>query len=558
MINKFLISLLILAVNLAPHAYAAKAKHDQTVDTLSSIGYGDNKAQAQQAALADLVTQLSNNISYKRCDSESAIQKSHCQSNDFYMDFPVLGAKFDVINVPIGEHASRATLTRSSVKSDYLISYNILLANLSEKLKRLNLNPNDSQLAKRIWLNAQKAEAYKSVLSLFSISDIATLPEEEITRIQQLPNKYAHPVQALADIPDRLILLDGAINLAFIHAPAHKNSSEMTPFSLAVRSTIAKSFARHFPTENIRVRSIVNSKHPCVNASQLQINCASNQQATTQNENGQYDGTVSLIGEYEVSGDDLFVTYQLIKDNEGIVDASFIRIPLSAVKSLRFRPMNLSFEENLNQNILPDKEFRAEISSNKGKRNILLTQGEIFELKIKLTQPGYFYLVGHIQQSDSQHSYLVEMNPYKHSFVGKIRADQANRWVSIGEFTIKPPFGVEHLQLIAANYNLSKNLPETIWSEALGYYTITGSSNDSNSALKSVRGFQRVCTSATRGFQRNCSANIELSTSPDKKQAKTQKAKTKKAKTKKAKTKKAKPLHLEHEAVLSYTTLLSS
>ena len=146
--------------------------------------------------------------------------------------------------------------------------------------------------------------------------------------------------------------------------------------------------------------------------------------------------------------------------------------------------------------------------------------------------------MGHVIHEKQQYSYLVELDPNIKRFVGRINAHQINRWINIGEFIIEPPFGVEHLQLITANYDLSDQLPPTQWHEDLGYHLITGSQDNAIQGLDTVRGLQRVCTpQTTRGFQRNCGKSISLTELDSRKEPS--------------------PV-FEHESVLSYTSLPSS
>ena len=44
-------------------------------------------------------------------------------------------------------------------------------------------------------------------------------------------------------------------------------------------------------------------------------------------------------------------------------------------------------------------------------------------------------------------------------FVQFVNADGVNRWISLGEFEIYPPLGLEHLQVIASKEDLVWRLP---------------------------------------------------------------------------------------------------
>ena len=77
-----------------------------------------------------------------------------------------------------------------------------------------------------------------------------------------------------------------------------------------------------------------------------------------------------------------------------------------------------------------------------------------------------------------------------------INADDANRWMSLGAFTVEAPFGVESLQIIASNKKII-TLPNAKYDEASGYYIIG-------------KDIKKVLT-ATRGIKRKKSKKVEIS-----------------------------------------------
>lgn len=227
-----------------------------------------------------------------------------------------------------------------------------------------------------------------------------------------------------------------------------------------------------------------------------------------------------LTGDYSVEPQgDILLRYRLNSTKSGLINAIFFRIPRSVVGPIRINPLDLAFEQQINQNILPNQSFRASLTTNRGQRNLLVYEHEILEIKVKLSQPGFFYLVGHVIQPSQQYAYLVQLNSHEiadtpasgipsHSpFVKRITPSEANTWISIGRFTVSPPFGVEHLQLVAADYDLKEHLPPTRWDETLGYYLITGSNNQAGVGVSVVREQQQACKPAThRGVQHMASA----------------------------------------------------
>ena len=102
---------------------------------------------------------------------------------------------------------------------------------------------------------------------------------------------------------------------------------------------------------------------------------------------------------------------------------------------------------------------------------------------------GYFYVVGYTQTPNGTLSYLLELQEGigNSKFVKFVNADDASKWMSLGEFSVEKPFGVESLQVMASNHEVT-TLPSTFYDEASGYYVI---SNDIKKALTTSRGLKK-------------------------------------------------------------------
>jgi len=102
---------------------------------------------------------------------------------------------------------------------------------------------------------------------------------------------------------------------------------------------------------------------------------------------------------------------------------------------------------------------------------------------------GYIYIVGYTQTEDEKLSYLLELQEGRgdSKFVKFINADDASRWMSLGEFSVEKPFGVESLQVIASNRDIT-TLPSTYYDENSGYYVV---SKDIKKALSQTRGLKK-------------------------------------------------------------------
>ncbi len=94
---------------------------------------------------------------------------------------------------------------------------------------------------------------------------------------------------------------------------------------------------------------------------------------------------------------------------------------------------------------------------------------------VKLNKPGYFYIVGHTFAGEEPFSYLLELAEeasVPRRFVQFVNADDVNRWISLGEFEIYPPLGLEHLQVIASKEDLVERLPKYRFDEESEFYLV--------------------------------------------------------------------------------------
>jgi hypothetical protein len=63
--------------------------------------------------------------------------------------------------------------------------------------------------------------------------------------------------------------------------------------------------------------------------------------------------------------------------------------------------------------------------------------------------------------------------------------------VSIGEFEIAPPFGVDSLQLIASDKDLINNLPDSHYDNASGYYVVATNIEEGVDITRKTRGLKK-------------------------------------------------------------------
>tara|TARA_R110001599_G_scaffold353442_1_gene592234 strand:+ start:2151 stop:3788 length:1638 start_codon:yes stop_codon:yes gene_type:complete len=514
---------------------------------LSSLGYANTIDEAKSLALSEIISKLNEKANSYLCQSpETSGLNENCLGSFFYFDIPIEGIKYKSISNLGSKLGQQATLSQSTVKAIYLQKYINALNAITTETKNYKFKDYDQKLSNKqansLWQNKIFAENFNALLGAMNIEH-PQLDKNVITQIDKIQIKNAKVLTSLTEIPSYLYEL-GDVHKAYLHAPVPKGSVEMTPFSDAVRKIIQRDFNQRFLNKELLSqgydRGLKKKKavaEACYEAnSQFQISCGSLSSAT------KADQQSLLVGKYEKINDQFILLYYEFKSATGeYISHTHLKVPLTLLDGIRFEPINKTFDQTLHQAISSDSELHVELVSNRGKRNILVYGGEDISLKFKANIPIYYYLVGHIMREREQFSYLVELGSGQNLFTGQITKEQIGQWMTLGEFTIHPPFGVEHLQLVAANYDLSNRLPKTKLDAVNGYYVIEGSKSDAISGLELTRGMQRTCrNNATRGMQRNCSAIIEVNSIKDIK----------------VPEEKILPINkLEHESILSFTSI---
>ena len=139
----------------------------------------------------------------------------------------------------------------------------------------------------------------------------------------------------------------------------------------------------------------------------------------------------------------------------------------TAYAGLQAEPSQPVFDELLREDVdvWLASDFRVSIKTDREREQLHFSEGDQFELEVKLNKPGYFYIVSHTFMTDEPLSYLVEINPSIQNspkrFIRNVTVVETGEWINLGRFAVQPPLGRETLQLIAARENLSQFLPDT-------------------------------------------------------------------------------------------------
>jgi hypothetical protein len=182
----------------------------------------------------------------------------------------------------------------------------------------------------------------------------------------------------------------------------------------------------------------------------------------------------TLQGKYQITDKHINVEAQLVDNNGVITNADVISIDKKSVSSFDHQPKQLDFERLLFSGQIVGQSFTTKITSNKGQRDLLFRQGETIKLLVKVSKPSYFYIVGHSNNTDVKLSYLLDLNdaPGHDKFISYLGMDEVNKWVVIGEFEAKKPFGSESVQVFASTGKPIDLLPATQFDGV--YHVISG------------------------------------------------------------------------------------
>lgn len=422
---------------------------------ISGVGYAQTNKEAKKEALADLSQVIKSEVR-SSFESKSSVKgdkgNSSSKSNiKISSNLPILGADFTFIDRMM-EVEAKVELSPTKVNQLY-----------SNKLQNIKKE-----------LDSIKSEIYKtssSALKLQLYSDSYSLLKEydryESVALILGANLPSRPSITKAKIKLELAKLDSNIDslkmATAVLAKSFKSKGIYVYPPLMQGNTTVCEFGSVFSK---KLKAKINSVRSPKNASYL------------------------LVGEYVLTKKMMVLNYELLsKRTNEVVASRTININKKAYKNIQTRPKNIDFDALLNSGVISSSSLKVSLNSNRGSENLLFRDKEDIELFVKLNKMGYLYIVGYTQNNKSKFSYLLELSEGSGDsrFVKFINADDASRWISLGEFTVEPPFGVESIQVIASNRKIT-SLPSTKYDEESGYYII---SKNLKKALVKTRGIKK-------------------------------------------------------------------
>lgn len=404
---------------------------------LSAAGFGASQAVAREEALSALASTI-----FVHIESTSELYQSDQGENYFISNtlsttqLPLIGVETDC-TLKSGAYNCRARLRTGRV----LPLYRQALDNAAREIRDQIRQAESSEGLARYQALGQALAAYdqldkyRLVIAYLSETPVAlpdlTLSAGELraslARQRERASSIGVAVAALLDDFDESGIAP--------QAPLPEDSREVTPFGRAVLSELERQMGARLDTLTPRFQ---------------------------------------LVGRYRQDSEGLELSYSLIDDEGNSHRTSLVRLVPAAYADYPTQPSMIEFERLLHSGYAVSDDFQVQISSNRGSRGLSFEAGSTVVLMARLSRPGYFYVVGHTHGDGGEKSYLLDLQdaPGARRFVAYVNADQANRWLSLGEFVVQAPFGTESLQLVAAENDLVEQLPNHYYDQSSGYYIV--------------------------------------------------------------------------------------
>ncbi|NOR81033.1 MAG: hypothetical protein GQ529_09415, partial [Methyloprofundus sp.] len=374
-----------------------------------------------------------------------------------HTQFPILGVQDQRLANEQGSVRFQAWLDSQNSLPIYVRDLDQLNENIEKQSLALQKAGNTNQryqMINDLYTSLQQYDKKRLVANILGGYKQQPRPNLDLSRLNNELKQLERRANTL-EFAAQILVKNISVNDIYLHPPVQKNVQEVTPFASAVKKHIS---------------SLLNT--------------------VSLPERAEYN----MEGEYEILGNGtIFLSYRLIDLNYRVINSNSVIVESSAHQDFRSRPYSVSFETKLHNNVPLSNKFRAELKTLHGSETLYYQVGDSLKLLVRLSQPGYYYIVGHVLREGQQFSYLLDLNDRQGDdrFVRYISKQQANKNIEIAEFEVIPPYGAEHLQLIASNKRFSR-LPSYTYKEIYGgYYVLNGSDGNAMVGLGMARGLRK-------------------------------------------------------------------
>jgi len=434
--------------------------------TLTGNGIGDTEDNAKNQALQDLSMKIAVEVKSRIVDftEEGGVDKASSATEysanivDVKSEMPVLGAIFNTIVKQSKSGKNIYTCTAALDTDKSLPLYEKALKQLADKINS-NIAAADKKKntkAKSDILNAALTdiEQYNKYLTTANYLGITNPPKPDMSEAE-IQSKLQE-IQKSADTIDYAGQVIGSklkkFKNIYLYPIKPTGSNEITPLSVAIRDNIQKYSG--YTTKLDAATYILRGKYSMIN-----------------------DGKSGIS----------IICYVSDRSNNNLKTVTIDLTPESYA-DIDYQPKTTDFDKLLHEGFVVSNDFNAQLSTSKGREDLLFDSSETVKILLKLNRAGYYYIVGYVYKDDEKFAYLLELNDGtgNRKFVNYINQDDANKWVELGEFSVEPPYGVESLQIIASTADIT-TVPAASYDQTSGYYIIGGTATE---AVKATRGLK--------------------------------------------------------------------
>jgi len=424
-----------------------------SAQVIEVTSYGENQEEACEIASGQLAKSISVQVT---AESESELNTSlDSYSQEFrnYVlsrsEIPLYGVEFITKN--------RGNETECIASIDPKKSGEVYVARLNQQIDDIRavtegkkLSDLPLQILFHLQNQIEQSQKIQIVAISFQVDNIPIIP----VSLSEIRKAVVERSDIISSLNDLTLLVnkffEGKAQNIFVYPPLYESNSEITSFAKTIRNLIT---------------SQVNSTENLTESEAL------------------------IRGSYRKVKDDIELNLRLIDSNNINIAGITVRISPKVFEDYDWEPKTNSLDQLIKDGVVVTSDFYVELSTNKGGTDLWFNEGEEVNLLVRTNQAAYVYFIGHNTTTEEPFSYLLPIGngDGKRDMILYISADNANRWVSLGEYEIVPPFGVERLQAVASTKDLLDVLPEYYWNDD-GYPVI---GKDPNAVVVATRGLVR-------------------------------------------------------------------
>ncbi len=391
---------------------------------LTGIGYGATEDEAKKEALADLSSAVKVRV-YSKYEQQTAVKNGGEAS--------VESSRFTrlISDVPFISPDVSYFKENGSIKAVAVInnpeSYAAKAKELSGKIDALTDFPENAgrdliyrQLEAAAPLYGEY-EGYETVLTVLGISDYARPKiSGSQARAMLLDMQSAPPsLEIAAEILTGP--MKGRPNV-YVSAPLTPGNDEVTPFAAFFRDMLS-----------------------------AKLKANKNKDAADYNMACSYTG----------SGGDVIMSCSLLSGGSAVVASSIVKIPGHLLKGSVIQPSSSDLMAVINGYDNTASSLRASVKISADGDPSMLKRGDRITLLVKANKPSYIYIVCYTRTAEAETANVLLLG-INGAFILPVKEDQADKWISLGQFTVNSMPGSETLQVFALENppTASKILPD--------------------------------------------------------------------------------------------------